>query len=144
LIYGLSTLTDEQLTCPGAQGDWSVKDILSHIAAWERLATDRLTAAFSGTEPTYPLIHNWDDIHKFNATCFQENLHKSLADVLKDTQDAFLRFLDIVTKLDDDFIAKALPFDWADGMTAFELIATNSYLHYKEHREALENWLNNL
>jgi len=144
LDHLLSTLTNEQMTSSGSQGDWSVKDLLSHIAAWERLAVDRLTAAFSGTTTTSPLISNWDGVHAFNATCYQENQTKPLADVLKDFQDTHQHFLAIVNKLDDNFIARVLPFDWADGTTAFELIAANSYWHYQEHREALEKWLNGL
>ena len=31
----LTGLTDAQLIEPGALGEWSVKDILSHLTAWE-------------------------------------------------------------------------------------------------------------
>ncbi|MEN8172087.1 MAG: DinB family protein [Chloroflexota bacterium] len=139
----VSTLTDDQMTQTDAKDDWSIKDILAHIAAWEDLAVDRLTAAITGTSTTNPLIQNWDDVHAFNAACYQENKSKTLTEVLKNFQNTYQRFLSIVNTLDDNFIAEALPFDWADGMTAFELIAANSYWHYQEHREVLEKWLNN-
>ncbi len=33
----LSTLTAEEMIRPGVVGDWSVKDVLAHLAAWEQL-----------------------------------------------------------------------------------------------------------
>jgi len=141
LYDSLSKLTDEQMTSSGVQDDWSGKDILAHIASWERLATDRLAAAYSDSAIRYPIINNWEGVHAFNATCYQENYHKPLAVIRKESLGTHHNFLTITRKLDDDFIEKSLPFDWADGMTVFELIAANSYWHYKEHYEALEIWM---
>ena len=141
LDNSLSKLTDEQMTSSGVQDDWSGKDMLAHIASWEHLATDRLTAAFSDSALSNPIINNWEGVHAFNATCYQENYHKPLAVVRKESLEIHHNFLAIIRKLDDNFIKNPLPFDWADGMTAFELIAANSYWHYKEHCEALEIWM---
>ncbi|MBE9524547.1 MAG: ClbS/DfsB family four-helix bundle protein [Chloroflexi bacterium] len=138
----LSTMTDKQLTQSGAQDDWSVKDILAHIASWENLATNRLEVAFNNETPIYPVIKDWEGVHAFNATCYLENQNKTLAIVLQESQQIHQNFLDTILKLDEHFIAKPLPFDWADGMTVFELIAANSYSHYKEHYDALEYLLN--
>ena len=32
----LTRLEESQMTIPGVESDWSVKDILAHISAWER------------------------------------------------------------------------------------------------------------
>ena len=138
----LSTMTNTQLTQSVAQDNWSVKDILAHIACWEKLATDRLEAAINDKTPTYPIIKDWEGVHAFNASCYQENQNKTLAVVFQESQQIHQSFIAIILMLDEKFIAKPLPFNWADGMTALELIAANSYSHYKEHYDALKNWLN--
>ena len=38
----LKGLNDAQICKPGVEGPWSIKDILAHTAAWERLAFDRI------------------------------------------------------------------------------------------------------
>lgn len=137
----LADLSDEQMTQANVQDDWAIKDIVAHITAWERLAADRLSAAINGSALNFPIINNWDDVHAFNAARYAENKDKPIAAILEDAQTSYRSFVSIVEGLDDDFIANPLPFDWADNMTAFELIAANSYWHYKEHSEAIENWL---
>jgi uncharacterized damage-inducible protein DinB len=41
----LSTLSDAQATQPGAEGQWSVKEVLAHLVAWEGRLTKQLQAA---------------------------------------------------------------------------------------------------
>jgi hypothetical protein len=33
----LASLTPEQMTQPGAIGDWSPKDVLAHLAGWQQM-----------------------------------------------------------------------------------------------------------
>jgi hypothetical protein len=41
-------LSDEQMSRPGAVGEWSVKDVLSHVASWEELALPDLARLARG------------------------------------------------------------------------------------------------
>jgi hypothetical protein len=48
LESNLSTLSAEEMSQPGVTGTWSVKDILAHLVAWERLFLEWYQAGVKG------------------------------------------------------------------------------------------------
>src|SRR5690348_2615157 len=71
-------LTDEQMTRrPGPQSDWSVKDLIAHIAAWEKRMLDNGEQLRKG-EPLIPR----PDIDAVNVDIFTMNKDRPLADVV--------------------------------------------------------------
>jgi len=50
----LATLTPEQMTRPGALGDWSAKDVLAHLYEWEQMVLGWLAAGQRGQTPSVP------------------------------------------------------------------------------------------
>ena len=71
-------LADNQMTAPAAigGGDWSAKDLLGHIAAWEEVAFDRLRAA-RASRPLPPFPPGGVD--RFNAERVAAGRRRSLA-----------------------------------------------------------------
>src|ERR1700682_1569184 len=43
LMEAIEGLSDAALLEPGVVGDWSIKDILAHLSAWERRLAQRVT-----------------------------------------------------------------------------------------------------
>lgn len=137
----IEPLTDEQMTAASVAASWSVKDILAHIAAWERLACDRIQAALSGEPLKFPLIKGDSDVDRFNAEVYAQNQDQTLGQVLKEYHDSHQDFLDLIETLQDDFLASPLPFDWAGNLTAQVMISANTHWHYIEHAESISKWL---
>ena len=50
----LATLSAEQMCQATLENDWSVKDVLAHIAAWERKCVGWIQAGFRGEKPDKP------------------------------------------------------------------------------------------
>ena len=67
------SLSEAEMLTPGVQGEWSVKDILVHLSAWEKYLLDRLSYVMTGQPPLYPAMTSWDDVHRFNAQVYAEN-----------------------------------------------------------------------
>ena len=134
-------LTDDQMTAAGVEASWSVKDILAHISAWERLACDRIQAALSGESLKFPIIKGDTDVDRFNAKVYAKNKDQSLDDVMKEYHDSHQDFLDLIETLQDDFLTSPLPFDWAGKLTAQVMISANTHWHYLEHAESISKWL---
>ncbi len=63
LLQALEGLSDAGLTRSGVDGPWSVRDILAHIAAWDRQVVLTLEAWLEGTTPP-PAV---PDVEGFNA-----------------------------------------------------------------------------
>jgi hypothetical protein len=134
----LEGLDEAQMTEVPVQGEWTIKDILVHIAAWERLAADRIKAARSGSALHYPVIQGDQDADAFNARVYTESRTKSLAEVQIEFETAHQALLNQVEALDDAILSEKLPFDWAGNLSYQVLISANTHWHYHEHRAAIE------
>lgn len=137
----LAELTPEEMLRPGVNGEWSVKDTLAHIAAWERLAADRIRAAQRGSEPQFPPMKGERFVDAFNAEVFAKFRDTPLQDVLREFEEAHREILETIEQLDESLLHARLPFDWAENLTYQVLISANTHWHYPEHTEAIAAWL---
>jgi hypothetical protein len=126
---------------PGVESTWSIKDIMAHIAAWERLAHDRIHAALSGEPLKFPLIKGDEDVDKFNAEVYERHKARSLDEVSAEFHTSHQTFTAQIEKLEEDFLSRPLPFDWAGKLTAQVVISANTHWHFVEHATAIEKWL---
>src|SRR5260370_9125922 len=51
LISGFDSLTEAQMNAVGVTPEWSAKDLLAHLAYWERAATERVREFEAGRSP---------------------------------------------------------------------------------------------
>lgn len=137
----IDDLDESQMTKTGVGASWSIKDILAHIAAWERLAQDRIHAALSGEPLKYPLISGDEAVDKFNADVYEKNKDRPLEDVAAEFHESYGEFIAQIEGLDDNFLTSPLPFDWAGKLTAQVLISANTHWHYNEHAESIQKWM---
>ncbi|HLJ81222.1 MAG TPA: maleylpyruvate isomerase N-terminal domain-containing protein, partial [Ktedonobacterales bacterium] len=49
----IAEVPEARITRPGAAGDWSVKDVLAHVAVYERWTADQLNAMMRGETEMY-------------------------------------------------------------------------------------------
>ncbi|MBN2386158.1 MAG: ClbS/DfsB family four-helix bundle protein [Anaerolineales bacterium] len=125
----LSQLDKQQMLRPRTCGDWSVKDVIAHIAWYEREMVGVLEAhALAGSEL-------WElPLEPRNAAIHAVNQDRPLEDVLVEarlvTQD-LLRLLPALTEADltDATRFPGMPPDWIPR----EVIASNTCEHYPEH-----------
>jgi hypothetical protein len=145
LRAALDGLTESQLTTiKDAQG-WTVKDHLSHLAAWERSAVFFLEGkprheGLGVDEATY-LTGNEDTI---NAVIQARQAARSLAEVLAHLQDVhqdLLRLLEPITDTDlQQRYRHYLPDEpgEGDGPLAIDVVYGNSAHHFAGHRRWIE------
>jgi len=138
----LNSLSEEQMTTPDVEGPWSVKDMLAHLSAWEKVLLDRLGAALSRGTAQYPPILSEDDVHRFNARVYTENQDRSLSAVLQEFRNLYTGVLTVVEALGESFLTHPMPLDYPlDNLIAWQIIRANTSDHYQEHRLAVEAWL---
>jgi putative acetyltransferase len=134
-------LTDVQLTTPGVEENWSIKDILAHLTAWERLTLERLIAGLEKKKLKFRPIQTDEDVEWMNARVYAINKDRPLADVLDDFRTGHAMLIDKIMSLDKLAIQDTTPVEWAGDRPVWSLIADNTYFHYAEHQEAIEKWL---
>lgn len=138
LINGFSEI---QMVQSGVEANWSIKDILAHISAWERLANDRIHAALTGEPVKFPVISGETFVDEFNANVYHDNKDKELPDIQSEFRNSHSEFVSQIQKLDDQTLESKLPFDWAGNMTFQVMISANTHWHYLEHAESIKKWL---
>jgi hypothetical protein len=139
----LAGLTEAQMVEPGVEANWSIKDIMAHIAAWERLALDRIHAAETGSALQYPIITNDNFVDQFNAEIYQAHADQPLAEVQTEFQNAHQDFVHQIEVLDESKLPQKLNFDWSGKLTYQVVISSNTHWHFIEHAESIEKWLEN-
>lgn len=135
----IGSLSEEQLTTPGVNGSWSVKDNLAHLTVWQNYMQERLRAAHAGSEPPTP-FSQFSSEDEINEYVYQQNKDRPLADVLADFTTSYQSLLALVEATPEEVLTS--PFPWnKGGNPSWEFVAGNTYGHYEEHGNIIRRWL---
>jgi hypothetical protein len=143
----IAPLTEAQLCKVPFEGEWSIKDIMAHIAAWEQLCTKWLAESVRGETPN-PSERN--DMES-NYRIYRDNRDRPLKEIqelFKYTHKQFLHQVDILFQtLTEEDINVSDRFAWTEswpGSSLIAAIADNSYEHYYDHTQQIRNWINKI
>ncbi len=132
----LAGLTQEQMTAPGATGEWSVKDILGHIAMWESRLVTTLYAIERGATPK--MFHTQAEVDQANAESYAEQRDRPLDRVLSDFHAVHAQLLRRLETVKERDLTDPKRFEWTEGDPLAKLVASDTFEHYAEHRPAIE------
>ncbi|HJS29973.1 MAG TPA: ClbS/DfsB family four-helix bundle protein [Anaerolineales bacterium] len=130
------------MTVPGVEGDWSVKDILSHLASWRRLLVVWTNDLIDGRTPNRPdPTESWGDIDQVNNSLYLETRDRSLDEALDEFASACEASTALVEGLTEADLTDPARFTWRRGVPLWQMVAGNTWVHDREHRESIEQWL---
>jgi len=142
----LASLSAEQITAPQFDSDWSVKDVIAHLWAWQQISSARMEAAVLNREPEFPswiveLHEDWEEnANQTNALIYETCHSKSWSEVYQNWRAGFLRFLESGEPISEKDLLDGDRYPWLKGYSlAFILVA--SYDHHQEHLVKLHTWL---
>lgn len=130
----IATIDDRASIAPALEGGRSVKDILAHIAAWERRCAGWLQAVARGQTPDRPEVR---DVDGTNARDYAAAKHFSLAEVRAQSNEAHAAMIAAVEALSDRDLTDEERFGWP----GWQMASSNSDEHYREHAAELERQL---
>lgn len=136
----LASLNEEKIIAPKFDLDWSIKDVMAHLWAWQQISIARMEGGLQDQEPDYPewiveSIENWaEDADQVNALTFARYHEKSWSEIYGNWRIGFLRFMDLGSQLSERDLLDGDRYSWLNGYSlAFILVA--SYDHHQEHLE---------
>jgi len=136
----LAGLSEEQMLEAGVIDDWSVKDVLAHIAGWERMFIGWLDALMRGERPDRPANIDEAWVNETNARLYRENGEKTLADVLAESRAAHEAMLALIDRLTEEELFDPNHFPWTRGHDMAPWLRGNADEHYAEHTVQLRAW----
>lgn len=140
-LAGLVKVMGEgELAAAGVVGDWSVKDILAHITAWDNLMRGWLEAARIGAQPKMPSEgYTWADMDKLNQSIYEQHKDEPLEKVLADFRASYETMLREIEGFSDEQLTDAQHYAWMNGKPLIEVVAAE-YKHYAEFADHIEEW----
>jgi hypothetical protein len=138
----LAELDGDQMTKPGVQGRWSIKDLMAHITVWEQRMIEWLKQALRGEVPRQlPIGMTWEDLDRWNEKTFLENRDRPLDEILAESDRSYRQAVRAVEMMPEEALIEPDYYVWRGGKPLWEMVAANTYWHYQEHREAIRSWL---
>lgn len=122
------------VTAPGVVGDWSVRDLVVHVAAWDEHAAGALALVADGRGAEF--AYSTADTDVMNETFAAEAAATSPADALRREEEAFARFRAALASLDPALLDHRL----GNGDSVEEVVRYDGPDHYAEHTEHLRAW----
>jgi hypothetical protein len=134
----LAELGPQRAVEPTLPGNWSLKDVIAHLTAWQERSVTRLDAARRGVEPQ---LEDWDDesiLGQVNAQIYEQNRDRSLDAVLAQWRRVLGQLIELLEVLPDDVLNDQGRFAWLGGEPLIT-VPRNSLGHYREeHWESLQ------
>jgi hypothetical protein len=131
---------EDRMNEPGPMGDWTFKDLASHLLGWRQRMIGRLEAAAEGRpEPATPWPAELDGVDEINPWIRARDLDRPLRDVLDDIDDSYARLAKAVATLPHDLVTRPGVFPWLEGDALAE---TELFGHlHDEHEASIRAWL---
>ncbi len=144
LEQNLAKLSREQMLQPGVIGEWSVKDILAHLADWEAHMPVWMTAARRG-DPVAEIEAglNWKQFDAFNQRIYERHCDQPLDEVLAYYHETHREFMEMVEAMPEGeilergryaFIGKGAVYDWLSAYAGHDRWAKTKI------REWMKKW----
>jgi hypothetical protein len=163
----IAPLNATQLTTPGVDHQWSIKDILVHLGFWQHHLLTYLQAAIQGEMPeqmthekidamrrqypgaeaalaeSEPQSSPIDDYSDMNDYIYLRNKSRQLDEVQTDFHTSYAQVVATVRSMDDALLFDHDKLSWTEGNPLYAWVVGNTFGHYEEHIGPIKNWLAN-
>jgi uncharacterized damage-inducible protein DinB len=132
----IAGLTREEMVIPDFCAIWSVKDVIAHIAWYDRAMVEMLEAKELADSPYWKMT-----LDERNAVIFEENKDRRLDDVVQEATDLFTMLVELLEGLTDDDLNDprcfpGMPLEWRP----WQVLASNTCEHYEAHLCKGKTW----
>jgi hypothetical protein len=133
LLSRFDSLGDEQMIAVGATTDWSAKDLLAHLAYWERAAAEQVRALDAGTWS--PKKRTRQQVLRINREVAKAN-RATPRHLLR--EEFSLAHIEIVSAL------RAAPDEMEDTSPLARIVRSQCVRHRGHHLAQLRAWVERL
>jgi hypothetical protein len=132
----VDSMSEKEMLEPGVVEQWSVKDLLGHIAFWANRAANTLTEVSAGRGDQVPGTSSQAETDQWNARESAARKGKTLPELRAEWEQAHEAARAALEKFPEDKLDE--PFE--DHTVVFSFGA-DTFAHYQEHASQIKAWL---
>ncbi len=138
----LASFDEQSLVTAAITGDWTPKDLMAHVADWERRFLRWVEIGRRGEIPQRPEPGlTYDDLDRLNQEMVEHNRRLSLDEVRAEFAAAYRAILDAVIAMSEQELFAVGYYPWTGEYPLLPYLRANTDEHYAEHAAELETWL---
>lgn len=123
---------DERATRPVC-GEWTLKDVLGHVADWERVCVEGLRQVAAGRAPQ---IEHVEDVEAWNRDHVEARRNQPWEEVWADLHATRAALLEVLEEMSQADLAQSFPSPWEPESTSYDWV--RAFLaHDREHARDL-------
>ncbi len=127
----LETLTAEQLVAPDIVGEWSPKDVLAHLVAWEQMCLGWYRAGLRGELPALPAPgFKWNQTPALNQQIYAQYRDRPLDEIMSLYAASFDEITAVIADLANDLLFTPGQFAWTGKNTMGTYFVSATSSHY--------------
>ena len=132
VIRALDGLAEKEWDIPGVCGDWSIKDIVAHLASYEHLIVDVLTT-FQGGELT-PTVERWTNSRAtFNAEEVEARKYATAQQVMDEYQGMQVEATSLIMQIPPEKVQQTGTMPWYGNQHSLADFIQYMIEHIREH-----------
>jgi hypothetical protein len=136
----IDNLSEEQLLTPGVEGEWSLRDILVHLARWEAELVKLLWQVRQEQRPT--TVHfSGQSTDEINDRWQLESRGRPLERVLEDFHGVRAQTQRRLEEFSDRDLTDPTRYRWLEGQPLWERVGGDSFEHERKHAAHVREWL---
>lgn len=118
LLSAIRGLSEEEMTISGVVGDWSVKEILAHIVAWDKETRAVIKRAISQENPRFDYtIRGARGFAKWNAQEIEKRRAMSVDQILAEMEEAREGLIELADQLKEKELSRSFIPPWRSPKT---------------------------
>ena len=133
VLQTLESFPEASWETPGACGAWSVKDIIAHLASYERVLVDILST-FTRSVPTSALNTFLELGSQFNDSEVDQRKNNTIQDVLAEFDDTHTQVMSLIVNIPSEMLRQSGTLPWYGREYALnDVLVYMYYGHKREH-----------
>lgn len=118
----------------GACGEWSVKDIIAHLASFEQVLVDVLTSLVDDEAATPALDTFRDAYEQFNEEEVSRRCDNTVTEIVQEYTEAYAEAQRLLAQIPDDVYSRNGVLSWyGDDYDLDDFLVYTFYGHKREH-----------
>jgi predicted RNase H-like HicB family nuclease/uncharacterized damage-inducible protein DinB len=136
LLAQLEGLDERAITTPPVYDDWTVKDVLAHIAAWDRWEEQAMRSMVAGEEPDFAAVQDIDTANAAYVGAWRDRSWSEVLEELHAARTGWVAWLESLP-LEEFFRPRSYGgYDWSFYTSPLPI----QWQHDADHADQLAAW----